>query len=171
MSNTRPPLPSALLAWRTQALVHWSALGARERLLISLAAALMVFWLVWSVAISPALLTLRQAPAQLEALDSQIQTMQRLAVEAKELRSVPPVPTAQALEALKAATTRLGDKARLTSQGERSTLNLNGVSGEQLRAWLSEARTGARIKPIESQLTRGPKGYVGTLVVSTGGAP
>jgi general secretion pathway protein M len=171
MSNTRPPLPSALAALRTNALTHWNTFGARERLLISVAASVIALWLLWSLALAPALLTLRQTPAQLEALDSQIQTMQRLAVEAKELRSVPAVPMAQALEALKSATARLGDKAKLTTQGDRSTLNLNGVSGEQLRAWLSEARMGARIKPIESQLTRGPKGYVGTLIVSTGGTP
>jgi general secretion pathway protein M len=51
-------------------------------------------------------------------------------------------------------------------------LTLNGVSGEQLRSWLAEARSGARARPVEAQLSRGPQGYTGTLVVSlgTGGA-
>jgi len=171
MNELRGKMPPALLTLRAQVDERWRAMGERERLGLSLAGAVLGFWLVWSVAISPALLTLNQAPAQIEAMDMQLQTMQRLAFETKELRGIAPVPTAQAVEALKSATARLGDKARISTQGDRSTLTLSGVTGEQLRAWLSEARSGARARPVESQLTRGAKGYAGTLVVSLGGAP
>jgi general secretion pathway protein M len=170
MNPNTSQIPSAFASLRTQALVQWRAFGTRERLFITVCAVVLALWLLWSVALAPALHTLQQAPVQLEALDTQLQTMHRLAAETKELRATTGVTTAQALEALKSATGRLGDKARITTQGDRSTLTLSGVSGEQLRAWLSEARSGARIKPLESQLTRGPKGYIGTLVVSMGSA-
>ena len=80
---------------------------------------------------------------------------------------------AQAAAALKSATDRLGDKARLSLQGDRASLTLNGVSPEALRGWLLEARSAARARPVEAQLTRGPQGYSGTLVVSlgSGGTP
>jgi general secretion pathway protein M len=164
--QTNTPLPSALSGLRAQAAERWQSLALRDRLLAGGTLALLSLWLLWSLAISPALNTLSKTPGQIAAIDAQLQIMQRLAVEAKELRTVSAVPTAQALDALKSATARLGDKARLSIQGDRSTLNLSGVSAEQLRSWLNETRSGARIRPEESQLTRGPKGYIGTVIVS-----
>jgi general secretion pathway protein M len=170
MNELRGKMPPALSTIRVQAEERWRAMGAREQLGLGLAAAVLGFWLAWSVAIAPALLTLRQVPAQIEALDLQLQVMQRLALETRDLRGAPPVQTMQALDALRSATERLGDKARLTTQGERSTVVLTGVTGEQLRAWLGEVRSGARARPVESQLTRSAQGYSGTLVVVLGGA-
>ena len=68
--------------------------------------------------------------------------MQRLAGEARELKTGTPVGAAQAAAALKAATDRLGERGRLAVIGDRATLTLNGVSGEVLRQWLAEARSG-----------------------------
>jgi len=52
--------------------------------------------------------------------------------------------------------------------GDRATLKLNGVSGEALRDWLSEARSAARARAVEVTLTRNPQGYSGTVVVTLG---
>ena len=72
---------------------------------------------------------------------------------------------------MKAASERLGPGARLSVQGDRATLALDGVSGAALRAWLVEVRSGARARPVEAQLSRSAKGYSGTLTRSLGGAP
>jgi general secretion pathway protein M len=147
----------------------WAALPRRERRLVGVAAAVLGAFLVWLLAVQPALRTLREAPAQIEQLDAQLQSMQRLATEARELRAAPPLGAAQSLLALKAASDRLGDKARLSVQGERAVLTLNGVGSEALRNWLAEVRSGARARPIEAQLSRGPLGFSGTLILATGG--
>jgi len=160
-------LPTPIKALSTEASERWRALPPRERLGVTLAAVVIGIALVWMVA--PALRTLRETPAQIDALDAQLQSMQRLALEARELRGAAPVLATQAALALKSATDRLGDKGRIALQGDRATLTLNGVTGETLRAWLTEARSGARARPIEAQLTRGPQGYAGTLVVTFGG--
>ncbi|HEY6136085.1 MAG TPA: type II secretion system protein GspM [Rubrivivax sp.] len=149
----------------------WSALPLRERRLIGVAAAVLGVFVLWLLAVQPALRTLREAPAQIDQLDGQLQSMQRLATEARELRAAPPLAAAQSLLALKAASDRLGDKARLSVQGERAVLTLNGVGSEALRNWLSEVRSGARARPIEAQLSRGPLGFSGTLILATGGTP
>jgi len=164
-------LPPALALAMKQAGERWRALGERERLGATVAAGLIGVWVAWAVAVQPAWRTLREAPAQIDALDAQLQAMQRMAVESRELRAISPVSPVQQQEALKAATDRLGnEKARLTIQGDRATLNLNGgVTGEQLRRWLGEARSGARARPVEAQLTRGAEGYAGTLIVTLGG--
>ncbi len=172
MSDKRSvQLPPALALLSKQAVERWRALGERERLGATVAAALIGLGIFWAAAVQPAWRTLREAPAQIDALDAQLQAMQRMAVEARELRAVSPVSPVQQQEALKAATDRLGsEKARLTILGDRATLTLTGVTGEQLRRWLGEARSGARVRPVESQLTRGAEGYAGTLVLTLGGA-
>jgi len=150
---------------------RWRSLAARERRLVSAAALLLGLYLVFALAVQPAWRTVRDAPAQLDALDAQLHSMQRMATEARELRAMPPVNQAQSLAALKAASDRLGDKARLTVQGERAVLALDGTGTEQLRGWLAEARSGARARPIEATMTRAAVGYRGSIVVTLGGAP
>lgn len=76
-----------------------------------------------------------------------------------------PVSPAQAGAALQAATERLGEKGRLSMQGDRASLTLNGVGPEALRGWLLEARSAARARPVEAQLTRSGAGFSGTVVV------
>lgn len=163
-------LPAPVQAMRAEAGQRWRALPARERLGVTLALLAVGIGLVWVVGVQRPLRTLREAPAQIDALDLQLQAMQRMAAEARELRGVAPVPQSQAMAALKSATDRLGDKGRISMQGDRGTLTLNGVTTAGLRSWLAEARSGARARPIEVQLTRGPQGYSGTIIVSYGGA-
>jgi general secretion pathway protein M len=161
----------ALAALRQQADAWWRSRAKRERQAVVLVAAVIGLLIVWSLFVQPAWRTAREAPAQLDALEAQLQQMQRVAAESRGLRSTAPVGSAQAGIALKAASDRLGDKARLNLQNDRAILTLTGgVTPEALRAWLSEARAGARARPIEAQLQRGPNGYTGTLTVSFGGA-
>lgn len=150
---------------------QWRALSQRDRNLAVIGGAVLLLFLLWLMLLQPALRTLRQAPAEMDRLDLQLQSMQRLAAETAELRATPPVNNEQAQAALKAATDRLGDKAKLSLQGDRAVLTLNGAGTEALRGWLAEARSGARARPLEANLMRSGSGYSGTLVVAIGGAP
>jgi len=151
--------------------VWWRALSARDRRLLRVAIAVLIVGALWLLAVQPALQTLRSAPAALDAAEAQLQAMQRLAAEAGELRATPPVNPEQAAAALQAATSRLGELGRLSLQGDRAVLTLNGVSTGALRDWLAEARSGARARPVEASLMRGAQGFSGTLVLAIGGAP
>lgn len=166
-----PALPPALAGLRLQAVQAWNGRTLRERQAMALVALVLVLFLVWVLFVQPALSSLRAAPAQLDRLDAQMQQMQRLAAEGRELRGIAPVSASQAAAALKAATDRLGAAGKITLLGDRATLTLNGVSSEALRAWMSEARNAARARPVEAQLTRGPKGYSGSLSVNLAGTP
>jgi general secretion pathway protein M len=154
--------------WRAQARQYWRSRAPRERTLLTVAGLVVGIFVGWLLFIQPALSSLRQTPLQLDQLDAQLQQMQRLAAESQSLRGVNAVPPALASQALKAATDRLGDKARLSLQGERASLTLSGISPEALRGWLLEARSAARVRPVEAQLTRSGTGYTGTLVVMFG---
>ena len=60
---------------------------------------------------------------------------------------------------------------KLSLQGDRAVLTLNGAQGPDIAQWLAEARRGARARPVESRLTNGGDGYDGTIVVAIGGKP
>jgi general secretion pathway protein M len=167
---TPPALPAPLANLRDRAATWWRSLAPRDRRMATLAAAAVGSLVLWSIAVQPALRTLRDVPPALERLDAESRQMQMLAAESRLLRSAPPVTPAQAAAALKAAAARLGDKARLVLQGERATVTLTGIDGATLRDFLTEARGNARARPVEAQLVRGPKGYDGTLVFALGGA-
>lgn len=155
---------------RAQAAVQWQALGERERLAAAAVGVALALLLAWSLLVAPAWRTLRAAPAELERLDVQLQQMQAQAQEARLLRAAPAVPPAQAQAALTASIQHLGPAARLNVAGDRATVTLDGIAPEQLQAWLGEVRSAARARPVEAQLTRGPKGYSGSLVLALGGA-
>lgn len=160
----------AMASLRQQAGTWWLARTPRERQAVVVVGLVVGAFVVWSLFIQPALTTITKAPAQLDQLDAQYQQMQRIANETTALRAAPRVAPAQAAQALKAATDRLGERGRLVILGDRATLSLvTGVSPDVLRAWLNEARSGARARPVEAQLQRGPLGYTGTIGLTFGG--
>jgi general secretion pathway protein M len=150
---------------------YWQTLSARERQGVAAALTVIGVLLLWMVALRPAWRTLGEAPAQRQALQIQLLQMQQLAAESRELRALPPISSTQAAQALQATTARLGDQAKLARQGERTVVSFSGVQPEQLRSWLAEARSGARARPVDAQITRGAQGLSGSVTLATGSAP
>ncbi|MEO8524916.1 MAG: type II secretion system protein GspM [Caldimonas sp.] len=169
MATDSPSLPPALNDARRQAGRFWQARAPRERQLIIIMAIAVGVLLVWLTLLQPALRTLQEAPIDLDRLDRQMQQMQLAAVEMQTLRAASPVPSEQAANALRAASAQLGEKAKLTIQGDRATLTFTGIPAEPLRAWLGEARSAARARPMEAQLVKAATGYTGSITVSIGG--
>jgi general secretion pathway protein M len=161
---------SAAAAWKRQWAGRWQATPPATQRALALGGTALGLLLVWLVAVQPAWRNVRELPAQIDAIDAQLQGMRALAAETTRLRGVAPVPQAQAVAALQAATERLGAKGRLSIQGDRAILTLIGADTEALRSWLELARSAARARPVEAQLSRGPAGYTGTLVLTIGGA-
>ncbi len=170
MSASRAQPMAALGAWLAPWRERWQALAPRERRLVALAVTLVALAAAWSLLVAPAWRTVRAAPAEIDRLDRQLQDMQRLAAETRELRRTPPLPPAQAEAALRAATERLGERARITLAGDRATVTFTGVDGAQLRDWLAEVRVGARARPLEAQLVRTGSGFNGTVALALAGA-
>ena len=94
----------AVLQAMAPAAQWWAVRSARDRRLLGLAGTVLGLFITWSLAVQPAWRTLQGAPVQRDALDGQWQAMQRLAVEAKDLRAAPPVSIEQSSAALRAAT-------------------------------------------------------------------
>lgn len=151
-------------------LARWNTLDAREQVGLRVAGWALGVLLAWMLAVQPAWRTLQQTPAQLEAVELQLQEMQTLAAEARELRSTPNVSAAQATQALQAASDHLGAGAKLSIGGDRAVLTVTGIGSEALQAWLGEVRSAGRARPVQAQLQRGPRGYAGTVVLALSGA-
>lgn len=170
MSNKSTEVKSSLQTQLAPLKARWAGLAAREKRLLLLAGGALALLALWLLAVQPALRTLATAPQQREALDTQLQAMQRLAGEAQQLRGAPAQSPEQSLAALTAATERLGEQARMSVQGDRVVLTFNNIGTAALRDWLAEARSAARARPVEASLTRATEGYSGTLIVALGGA-
>ncbi len=158
-------------AWLAPLQEWWSSLQDRERRLLGIGAAVVGATLLWLLALQPPLQLIQQSAGRLDALEAQTQNMQRLAVEARELRAAPQVSAAQSVAALRAASDRLGERAKLTVQGDRAVLSFDGLESDSLRAWLGEVRSGARGRAVDAQLSRGAKGFSGSVTVAIGGSP
>jgi general secretion pathway protein M len=159
---------SAIADTRDQLQARYARLDSRERQMVLAIASLLAFLVVWLLLVRPAWKTLDEAPALRAQADAQLLQMQAISNEARQLRALPPVPQSVAEQVLKSATDELGGKAKLAVQGDRATLSVTGINGEELRKWLLQARGGARARPVEATLKRNGDGYDGTLVVSIG---
>lgn len=167
----RSLMPASWVTARRALGARWAALALRERTALSAAAVLVGLFLMWSVALQPAWRTLQTAPGRIDQQGAQLQALQRLAAETAELRAIAPVSGAQSSAALQGATARLAGRATLQLQGDRATVTVVGLNGDELREWLAEVRSAARARATEVQLTRDAQGYSGTLVLSLGGRP
>ncbi len=170
MTSDGLSLPPRTGAARAEVNRFWESLAPRERQMVVIVAIVLVVFIVWLIAVQPALRTLRETPPELDRLELQLQQMQIAALESETLRGASPVPSAQAAEALRAATERLGGKGKISIQGERATLTFTGVPFSGLRVWLGEARSGARARPVEAQLQKGVGGYNGSISLLLPGA-
>ena len=168
LKGSLPALQQARDGLRTR----WATLSGRDQRLLTLAALVFGAYLLWALAIGPAWRALAATPLLRDRQDAQWQQMQALAAQAQALRGTPPVSPEQAQAALAAATERLAGKGKLSLQGQRALLSLSGVSGDQLRDWLAEARVGARARVVEATLTQSSPGlFDGSLTVALGARP
>ena len=148
-------------------LARWQALARRERQWLTGAALLVLAALVWWLAISPALLTLRSAASQRLLLDAQLLQMQSLQAQAKALQAQPRIAGDEARRLLDASVKSFGATAQLQMVGERATVTFKGASADALAQWLLQVRLNVRSVPSEARLLRGASGnWDGTVTLN-----
>lgn len=136
---------------------RWQTLAPREQFALGVGGWTVGLSLLWWLALSPALQTLRMADAQRAELDQRLQTMRALQTEANALQALAKVSGGEALRALEASVKqRFGSSAQLNVAGERATVTFKAASGDALAQWLAQARVNAHALPTEAKLTRGP---------------
>ncbi|WPB57493.1 type II secretion system protein GspM [Xylophilus sp. GOD-11R] len=135
---------------------RWQALSPRERHLSTLALSAVGILLVWAIFLAPALSSLQKVQVRRLALDAQTQQMLMLKAEAQLLASQPKIGRDAAVRALQESVTAMGDHAQMQVSGERAVVTLRAAPVASVAAWLGQARTNARVAPVEMRLVRTP---------------
>jgi general secretion pathway protein M len=130
-------------------------LTPRERLGLGLAAAALLVGGVLGGLVRPAWKRLQAAPAQQARLDTEWQTMQALAAQARQLQGHPPRPRDERLNALDTATRRhLGAGASVKLIQDEVTVQLPPTAATALAQWLAEVRVNAQLTPTVVRIHR-----------------
>ena len=134
---------------------RWKTLAAREQMLVLIAATVVGLAVVWWVLLSPALKTLRTAPAEHAQLDRQLQHMRSLQQEALELQKAPRMQGDDATRVLQSSLAQaLGSTAQVSIVGDRATVTLKAAPAAAFGQWLAQVRSSARAIPIQAKLVR-----------------
>lgn len=165
--KAKPPASLSLFLQRRAA--FWRARTARERRWVLSVSVVLGLTLLWSLALYPALDTLRKGESQHRDLDGQLQTLRVLAAEAARLQALPRISADDRRRALDASVAQhLGSAAQLAVAGERASVTLKNVSPQALVQWLEQARSSARATPVEVRLNLNPtrSGWDGSVVLA-----
>ncbi len=148
----------------------WQGLAPRERRMVLLAVWVVGLSLLWWVALSPAIGTLREASVRRVQLDNTLSLMQSQAASAELIRSqnaTPPPGRDAALRALEEATRQLGNGAQMSLQGDRAAVTLRDIAPGALAQWLQQVRINSRLLPVQTTIQRaGPQGWSGQIIVA-----
>ena len=132
---------------------RWQALSPREQRSVSVLGGLIGVVLFWSIAIAPALNTLRDSDNRRVQIGQQQAHMLALQNQAQALQTRTPLSRDEALRNLQSLSA--GTPIQLNVQGDRVSVQLKAVPAPILANWLAQARNQAQALPVEAQLTRG----------------
>lgn len=135
--------------WKNYFLTSWQGASRREKHSMLTALAVLALALLWWVALAPALAVWRTSPAQHLLIQSQMQRMLALQVQAHTLQAQPTLNASDARQALEESLVTLGSTAQMNVQADRLTVTLQGVSADALAQWLSRSRQNAHLVPSE----------------------
>jgi general secretion pathway protein M len=137
---------------RTQTQARWQALSPREQRSVSVLGALLAVLLFGSIAIAPALNTLRDSEHRRAHIGEQQAHMLALQHQAQALQTRVPLTHDEALRHLQGLTP--SPQIQLNVQGDRVSAQLKAVPAPTLASWLAQARSQAQALPVEAHLTR-----------------
>lgn len=138
--------------WKQAAKDFWSERNHRERMMLAVAAIVIVVGLFYILLIDPARSGRASLGKKLPALREQAAQMQALTKEAASSAAKPATTVPQLThESLEASLTGRGFKpTNVTFTGELAKLQLTAVSFANLVDWLSEMQRNARLSVVDA---------------------
>ena len=148
----------------TQVKAWWLRLPAREKTLIRVTLLLVTALLLWLLVLSPSIRTIRSFDSSYRTQEAKLQQMLNYQAQAQSMQNLPRVSQAAAVTALEASIAQtFGNRAEIIFNGGNATVNVRGISPEELAKWLNNIRTNARTIAIQARLTRTNIGWNGSL--------
>lgn len=145
----------------------WQSIPGETRAVGVLLSAALAVVLLSALTILPSLKVLRQAPADHQQLDQQLDLVRNLATQAQGAKNQPRPGADDALKFLDASVKQsLAATAQMSVSGDRATVTLRNATPESVTAWLMALRTTGRLLPAEAKLSRADAGWSGQVVVN-----
>ncbi len=137
---------------KTQLVARWQAFSPRDQRVLSVLASLIGLLLFITIAVTPALHTLRDSDQRRDHIAQQQTQMLALQAQAQALQTRTLLSRDEALRQLQNITPK--PYIQLQVQGARVTAQLKAVPATDLAQWLAQARQQAQTRPIEANLMR-----------------
>lgn len=148
----------------TQVKAWWEALSSRDKRMIRVAAVLLIFVLLWLLALQPAIRTIRSFESTQRTQEAKLQQMLNLQSQAQSMQNLPLVSQAAAVTALEISIEQtFGNRAEIIFNGNNATVNVRAISPEDLAKWLNNIRTNSRTVAVQARLTRTNIGWNGSF--------
>lgn len=137
----------------------WTARDARERVMLSAAAAVVIFGLVYAVLIEPALTGREQMNRNLPELRQQVAQLQALAKQAEALSAKPATAVIElSRENIEAALARSSLKPQsVIATGDYAKVQLTSVSFAGTLSWLNDMQNTALLYVVDANIVALPQ--------------
>ena len=148
---------------RAQLLARWQAFSPRDQRVMSALAGVIGVLVFISLAVTPALDTLRDSDNRRSQIAQQ--QAQMLALQAQALQTRTFLSRDEALRQLQSITPQ--KYMQLQAQGTRVSVQLKAMPAADLAQWLAQARQQAQTLPTEAHLTRNAASTTATTTTAT----
>lgn len=154
--STRNPLQQAMEKIRTPASAYWAQRNQRERRLLTAAAILILFTVIYLLLLDPALTGRVRLQKDLPALRQQAAELQSLTAKAAslsgQLAARPASPLSK--EAVETALTSKGLKPQSVAlSGDMAKVQLSAVAFAGLLDWLDDAQKNAHWQVVDANIS------------------
>lgn len=135
------------------ALKQWlSTLSQREQVLVKLLGGLFCVFVVWSIAVSPALNSLNKSALKTQTLERQWSELLALQSELKTIKSVVPLGLADATGALQELSSQLCPQCKVVVQDTTARIQIKALSPEALTQLMPQIRSRSQAQILETSL-------------------
>jgi len=150
---------------RAQLLARWQAFSPRDQRVMSALAGVIGVLVFISLAVTPALDTLRDSDNRRSQIAQQQAQMLALQAQAQALQTRTFLSRDEALRQLQSITPQ--KYMQLQAQGTRVSVQLKAMPAADLAQWLAQARQQAQTLPTEAHLTRNAASTTATTTTAT----
>lgn len=134
----------------------WVALAPREKIIVTLAAALVLLSLLWFLVLRSPLQTWKNAAAERQKIEQQIQQIAEIDAQIQSLQAANRISFDAAYQALTSTTREYFPAgAQISLMGDQVSVTLANANAHTLAQWLAALRNNAKALPESARLNAG----------------
>ena len=139
------PVPISIKNWIKK-------LSLREQILVKTLSFILAFYVVWSMAVLPALSSINKSALKFQIIQRQWSELQTLQNEIKTIKSLSPINQTEAGSALQEITAQLCTQCKVVIQDSTARMQIRGMSPENLTQLFPQIRSRSQSQILEASL-------------------